>query len=163
MNSPCIKLNFIALRQQTFSPTRSHPTRHLVSFISFNYILNYISLLLEHGFAYGERKRKTKQKTITPTRITARVISKVIIKPKYHGEKKNQTFEHDVKGREISPTGMGKPRTMLCINFNFIVLRRQCFNPTPRRPTRHLFIFISFHFLPNYISVFHEHKFALGS
>ena len=77
--------------------------------------------------------------------------------------KKNKTFEHDVKGREISPTGMGKPRTMLCINFNFIVLRRQCFNPTPRRPTRHLFIFISFHFLPNYISIFHEHIFALGS
>ena len=160
MNSPCIKLNFIALRHQTFSPTRSHPTRHLVSFISFNYIHNYISLLLEHRFALGERKRK--KKTITPTRITARVISKVIIKPKYHGEKK-KTFEHGVKGREISPTRMGKPRTMLCINFNFIVLRRQCFNPTPRRPTRHLFIFISFHFLPNYKSVFHEHIFALGS
>ena len=65
MNSPCIKLNLIALTHQTFSPTRSHPTRHLVSFISFNYILNYISLLRGHRFALGGDEKQKNRKTET--------------------------------------------------------------------------------------------------
>ena len=105
----------IALHQ-TFSPTHHHSTRHIVSFISFK----YISLLLEHRFAFGGDKRRERNKN--NNNHTNKTNIQAFVKQDYQTNMpkwNKRTFEHDITGREISPTGMGTPWTMLCINFNF--------------------------------------------